>query len=201
MALHSEQVNIVFSTPSFQKALIAIHIDEAHTISLWGGNFRKDYKALGRIRARLPKGVPVTIVSATLRPNVKSDAMATLGFSSNPSEYVDINIGNERSNVFIGVRAMKYPASTFKDLSSLIDPDEVNALNIPKTIIYIDDVIDVTLGVITLNNWLHVSLWNQGLIMPVHAWMPSWYRSEALTKFASGEVRVLVCTEAAGMVS
>lgn len=201
MALHSEQVNTVFSSRSFQKALVAIHVDEVHTISLWGGDFRKDYRGLGRIRARLPKGVPATIVSATLRPNVKNDAMATLGFSSNPSKYVNINVGNERPNVFIGVRAMKFPASTFKDLLVLIDPNEVDALNIPKTIIYIDDFIDVTLGVIALNDWLYVSLRDRGLIMPVHAWMPSWYRSDAMTKFASGEVRILVCTEAAGMVS
>ncbi|EUC54314.1 DEAD/DEAH-box helicase [Rhizoctonia solani AG-3 Rhs1AP] len=199
MALHSEQVQAVFASPAFQQALIAIHVDEAHTISLWGGGFRKDYKGLGRIRARLPKGVPATIVSATLRPNVKNDAMATLGFPSNPSEYVDINIGNERTNVYIGARAMKYPASSFKDLSPLIDPDETNASQIPKTIIYIDDVIEVTLAVITLNGWLHGSLQEQGLIMPVHAWMPSWYRSEAMARFASGEVRILICTEAAGM--
>ncbi|KDN35670.1 hypothetical protein RSAG8_11413, partial [Rhizoctonia solani AG-8 WAC10335] len=199
MALHSEQVNAVFSSTSFQKALIAIHVDEGHTISLWGGDFRKDYKGLGRIRARLPKSVPVSIVSATLRPNVKNDAMATLGFPSNPSEFVDINEGNERGNVFIGVYPMKHSAASFKDLAPLIDPDEINPSNIPKTIIYIDNVMDVTWAVITLYSWLHISLRNRCLIMPVHAWMPAWCRSEAMARFMSGEVRILVCTEAAGM--
>ncbi|KAB5587905.1 DEAD/DEAH-box helicase [Ceratobasidium theobromae] len=199
MALYNEKVGKVFASTAFQKALIAIHVDEAHTISLWGGDFRKAYKGLGRIRARLPKGIPATIVSATLRQNVKNDAMATLGFSSNPLDYVDINIGNERTNVFLGIREMKFPASSFKDLSVLIDPDETNTFNIPKSIVYIDDINSVTLGVITLNSWLHVSLRKHGLIMPVHAWMPASYRSNAMAKFASGEARILICTEAAGM--
>jgi superfamily II DNA helicase RecQ len=201
MALHSEQVHTVFASNTFQRALIAINVDEAHTISLWGGDFRKDYKGLGRIRARLPKGVPATIVSATLRPNVKQDAMATLGFSVDPSNYADINIGNERANVFVGVRMMKFPVNSFKDLSMLIDPNESDPANIPKTIVYIDDVVDVTLAVIALNGWLHVSLREDGLIMPVHAWMPASYRSSAMHKFAVGEVRILICTEAAGMVN
>lgn len=200
MALHCERVRAVFSNPTFQKALIALNIDEAHTISAWGGDFRKDYKSLGRLRARLPKGVPAILVSATLRPNVKQDAMATLGFSANPSDYVDINVGNERANVFIGALRMKFPASTFKDLSFLIDPNETDPLKIPKTIIYIDSVIDVTQAVITLYGWLHGSLRQRCLIMPVHAWMTASYRSTAMRKFSDGEVRILICTEAAGMV-
>ncbi|QRV84911.1 Helicase conserved C-terminal domain [Ceratobasidium sp. AG-Ba] len=168
MALHSKDVHKVFDSDPFRKALMAIHVDEAHTISLWGGDFRKDYQGLGRIRARLPKGIPATLVSATLRPNVKRDAMSTLGFPSDPSKYVDINIGNERFNV-------------------------------PQTIIYIDDVNDVTFAVIALYDWLHASLRGQELIMPVHAWMTPKYRSEAMAKFASGEVRVIIAAEAAGM--
>ncbi|KAF8595259.1 P-loop containing nucleoside triphosphate hydrolase protein [Ceratobasidium sp. AG-I] len=201
MALHSEDVHKVFASDAFRKALIAIHIDEAHTISLWGGDFRKDYQGLGRVRARLPKGVPVLLASATLRPNVKQDAMSTLGFSSNTSKYVDINIGNERSNIFIGARPMKYPASSFKDILLFIDPNETDPSKFLKTIIYIDDVIDVTLAVIALYNWIHPSLRDEGLIMPVHAWMTSKYRSEAMAKLASGEVKIIIATEAAGVLS
>lgn len=201
MALHSEEVHKVFASNTFRKALIAIHIDEAHTISLWGGDFRKDYQGLGRVCARLPKGIPVALVSATLRPNVKQDAMSTLGFSSDLSKYVDINIGNKRSNVFIGARPMKYPASSFKDILLFFDPNETDPSKILKTIIYIDNVNDVTLAVVTLYGWLHPSFRHQGLIMPVHAWMTPKYRSEAMAKFALGEVRIIIATEAAGMVS
>jgi superfamily II DNA/RNA helicase len=113
---------------------------------------------------------------------------------------MDINVGNERTNIYIGIQEMRYPSSSFKDLSLLIDPDKTNVLHIPKTIVYIDDVNKVTLAVIALNGWLHSLLQQQGLSMPVHAWMPPCYCSEAMARFALGEVQILICTEAAGMV-
>ncbi|KAG8770322.1 hypothetical protein FRC12_004353 [Ceratobasidium sp. 428] len=186
MALHNEDVHKVFDSDTFRKALVAIHVDEAHTISLWGGDFRKDYQGLGRVRARLPKGVPATLVSATLRPNVKQDAMSTLGFPSDETKYTDINIGNERPNVYIGTRVMKYAASSFKDILLYFDPDETDPDKIPPTIIYIDDVNDVTLATIALYDWLHPSLRDQELVMPVHAWMTPKYRSEAMEHQENG---------------
>ncbi|KAG8724200.1 hypothetical protein FRC12_002124 [Ceratobasidium sp. 428] len=158
MALHNEDVHKVFDSDVFRKALVAIHVDEAHTISLWGGDFRKDYQGLGRVRARLPKGVPATLVSATLRPNVKQDAMSTLGFPSDETKYEDVNVGNERPNVYAGACPMKYPASSFKDILLHFDPNETDPDKILPTIVYIDDVNDVTLATIALYDWLHPSL-------------------------------------------
>lgn len=200
MALHSEQVHKVFDSKAFRDALIAINVDEAHTISLWGGDFRKDYRGLGRIRARMPKGVPVALVSATLQPKVKQDALSTLGFSANPADYDDINVGNERTNVFVGICPMKYPSSSFRDLSVLFSTDVTDPASIPKSIVYIDDVKAVTSAVIQLYEWLHPSLRRLGLIRPVHSWMPAGYRSDAMARFMAGEVRIIICTEAAGMV-
>ncbi|KAG8684120.1 hypothetical protein FRC09_015613, partial [Ceratobasidium sp. 395] len=199
MALHSEEVNKVFASEAFRKALVAIHIDEAHTISLWGGDFRKDYQRLGQIRARLPKGVPAGLFSATLRPNVKQDAMSTLGFPSTPGSYANVDIGNERFNVFVRTCPMTYPASSFKNILLFFDPNETDPSKIDKVIIYIDNVNNVTRAVIALYDWLHPSLQEKMVVMPVHAWMTPEYRSEAMAKFASGEVRIIVATEAAGM--
>ncbi|KDN41092.1 hypothetical protein RSAG8_07646, partial [Rhizoctonia solani AG-8 WAC10335] len=186
MALHNEQMHKVFDSKLFRNALIAR--SSSH-----------DYRGLGHIRARLPRGIPVSAVSATLRPKVKQDVLSTLGFSADASKYVDINIGNERKNVYIGVRSMKFPSSSFRDLSILVPSDAATPLNIPKAIVHIDNVIDVTLAVIALNGWLHPSLQDLGLIMPVHAWMPPSYRSDAMAKLFLGLVRILICTEAAGM--
>lgn len=121
--------------------------------------------------------------------------MAALS-SSNPPDHAGTNVENERANVFIGVRAMKHPAS-FKDLSPLIDPDEIDPSNIPKTIVYMGDVEQITHCVINLYDWLHASLQDRGLIMPVHDCMPARYCSDAIAKFASGQVRILVCAESA----
>ncbi|KAG9095977.1 hypothetical protein FRC06_009194 [Ceratobasidium sp. 370] len=125
--------------------------------------------------------------------------MSTLGFPLDPSKYVDINIGNEHFNVYIGAHPMQYSSSSFKDILLHFDPDETDPENIPQTIVYIDDVNNVTLAVIALFGWLHPSLRGQVLIMPVHAWMTPKYRSEVMAKFALGKVRVIIATEAAGM--
>ncbi len=61
--------------------------DEAHCISMWGLEFRPDYrKAAEYIRSRrsanaLPNGAPVLLVSATLTALAKQDIEAVLGVS------------------------------------------------------------------------------------------------------------------------
>ena len=198
MALHNEKFQAVMSKKEFRRKLLAINVDEAHTISIWGGDFRKDFKSVGKIRARAPSGIPVAAVSATFRPNVKMDVLGTLGFAED--DYLDLNIGNERTNVFVGVRGMKHSAESLWDLSGLFSSEATEPSDIPKTMIYIDDVIALTKAVAHINCWLHPSLRRLGLIKPVNAWMPPSYRSQAMEEFKAGTVRIIICTEAAGMV-
>ncbi|KAG8728862.1 hypothetical protein FRC11_010068 [Ceratobasidium sp. 423] len=199
MALHSEQIHKVFDGKSFRDALIVMFVYEAYTNSLWGGDFREDNRGLGQIQACLPRSIPVSAVSATLRPKVKQDVISTPGFSADPSKCVDVTIGNERTNVYIGARPMKFPSSSFRDLPTLIPPNATTPLEILTAIVHIDDVVDVTLAVITLNGWLHPSLPDLGLIMPAHAWMPPSYRCDAMSRLFWGVVWIIICTEAAGM--
>ena len=57
--------------------LSLIAVDEAHCISFWGNNFRKDYLALGRLKELYPN-VPIIALTATADPHTRQDIVRLL---------------------------------------------------------------------------------------------------------------------------
>lgn len=57
----------------------AVVVDEAHCISLWGHDFRPDYRRIVEIVRTLPPNVPVIAVTATATPRVEEDIKAQIG--------------------------------------------------------------------------------------------------------------------------
>lgn len=64
-----------------QCELARIVIDEAHCISEWGHDFRKDFKRLSWFRQTFPD-VPIMCLTATANPVVREDITSTLGLSN-----------------------------------------------------------------------------------------------------------------------
>jgi len=54
-------------------------IDEAHCISDWGHDFNPDYRRIGRVLERLPRGVAVLACTATANDRVVADIESQLG--------------------------------------------------------------------------------------------------------------------------
>lgn len=181
------------------RRILAIVVDEAHVVSFWGTDFRKKYGTLGILRALLPRSTPFVAMSATLAPRVRADVLNKLQYNQN--NFVDINLGNERENVSIVVRSMHHAMNTYRDLDFLIPPDLRSSKDIKKAFVYAD-----TLAVATdiedhLYELCPERLRYTGFIRPYSAAFSTKYREEVMKQFREGTVRVLICTDAAGMVS
>lgn len=180
------------------RRILSIVIDEAHVVSHWGSDFRKKYGTLGILRALLPKGTPFVAMSATLGPRVRRDVLHKLQFDEN--NYLSLNLGNDRSNVSIVVRAIQNPMNTYTDLDFLIPDAVMNPSDVKKAFVYADSV---SVGV-DIEDRLYdrspASFREAGIIRPYSAAFSSMYRKTTMALFKAGVIRILICTDAAGMV-
>ena len=154
-------------------------------------------------RAFLSRGTPVVALSATLTRRVRRDIQTKLQFSRLGSRYW--NDGNDRSNVSIVVRACQNPMNTFTDLDFVIPACVQKPEDIPKTWIYIDDInmgneiVNYLGDLVEARGHKHGK--DRGLVSPFNATLSHEYRHAAMDAFRNGSIRVMVYTDAAGMVS
>ncbi|KAI0704500.1 P-loop containing nucleoside triphosphate hydrolase protein [Cerioporus squamosus] len=193
----------VLRNSRFSRRILSVIVDEAHCVSHWGADFRKKYGTLGIIRAFLPRGTPVIALSATITPRVRRDLMSKLHFpKGDGSNY--LNVGNDRPNVSIVVRACEHPLSSYADLDFVIPSQATAPSDIPKTYIYADNIHVGTeiVEYLTTRIATRLSLASgtpDDIVRPFNANLSHQYHTEAMEKFRLRTVRILVCTDAAGM--
>jgi len=195
MMLSRRFINDVLRNHDLLSRVYAIIVDEAHCISHWGAAFRKKYGSLGVVRAFLPKPTPVIAISASLTQRVCQDITQKLQFQTG---YVYTNLGNDRPNVSIIVRAIHNPLHSYTDLDFLVTANVTQGEDLKKTWIYADNI-EVGAEII---DHLHTLLPKHlhGVVHPYNAVHSIDYRMVAMDQFRSGKIRILVCTDAAGMV-
>ncbi|KLO05062.1 P-loop containing nucleoside triphosphate hydrolase protein, partial [Schizopora paradoxa] len=194
MLLTERFIQNVLRDKEFSARVYSVFIDEAHCISHWGESFRKQYGRLGMIRAFLPKGTPVTAVSASLTPRVARDVRGSLQFRDG---YLFVNKGNNRSNVSLVVRSIHNKAESYTDLDFLVPDGTTQRTAIKKAWVYCDSIHDGSDIVDHLQDKLPPEL--HDAIRPYHATLDNDYRAKCMRLFREGHIRVLVCTDAAGM--
>ncbi|KAK3344307.1 P-loop containing nucleoside triphosphate hydrolase protein [Lasiosphaeria hispida] len=86
-----------------RKQLMRIVIDEAHCISEWGHDFRKDFKKLSWFRESFPD-VPIMCLTATANDQVRQDILSTFGLGKNPSNFRMFATTAHRPNLHLEVR-------------------------------------------------------------------------------------------------
>lgn len=197
IAISTEFLQKVLRKRTVVSKLRVIVVDEAHCMSEWGGSFRPDYAALGDIRARIARNVPVLVASATLPSFVLIDIKAKLRINK---DVVTVSLTNARPNIALSTRVMKHPDNTKGDLRFTIPDGATTATDIPIQLIYCnsrtvtEDVADA------IRDFLPTSI-PRDCVAFYHAKIGRQQKRDLEEKLRKGEVRILVCTDAVGMVS
>lgn len=86
-----------------QKELARIAIDEAHCISEWGHDFRKDFKRLSWFRETF-SDVPIMCLTATANQRVRNDILSVLGLSITSKKLKMFQMSPQRANLHMEIR-------------------------------------------------------------------------------------------------
>lgn len=154
-----------------------IVVDEAHCISQWGYDFRPDYLQIGSLREVID--APVMALTATATPKVAEDIMDRLAFR----ERLLLKSGFERPNLSYIVRCSDDKNGQLLDVCRGVFGSGIVYMRSRKRC--------QELSAFLRENDINASFY--------HAGMDSTSRSLRQQKWKSGEIRVMVCTNAFGM--
>jgi ATP-dependent DNA helicase RecQ len=174
-AVSDDFLALIASTP-----IKLIAVDEAHCISMWGHQFRPEYRSLAVLKERFP-GVPMVALTATATPDVREDITRQLNLAD-PSVYVG--------------------SFNRENLRYAVVPKEEDAYN--QLRVYLQGRKTGTGIVYTATRegaeTLAANLRADGLsALPYHAGMTAAARAETQDRFISGKVPVVCATSAFGM--
>jgi ATP-dependent DNA helicase RecQ len=173
---------------AFQEAIAStsvqlLAVDEAHCISEWGHDFRPDYARLGHLRERL--GNPQTIaLTATATPTVRSDVIHLLRLRE-PRVFIT---GFSRPNLHLEVRHAWSRTTKLKELLDLLDSTPGAGIIYASTRKGCEEIAEEL-----------SSARRKRKVKPYHAGLDPERRRAVQDEFMSGEVPVIVATNAFGM--
>ena len=121
----------IFLSKKWQSCMKLIAIDEAHCVSEWGDDFRKEYQQLFELRSFFK--VPVMALTATSTKKVKVDIMEHLQLMEDNTDVIFKS--PDKPNIFLEI-AKKESTEYETCLSWLIEHIRVKGSNSKKTIIY-----------------------------------------------------------------
>jgi superfamily II DNA helicase RecQ len=194
----SNEVSKLWKIPKFTKKILAFVFDEAHCITQWGV-FRKNYLSLGLLRHLIPDPVPFYVASATLPKPLITEIARLLHLQPN-NNTMRVLCSNDRPDISLAVKALVYPANSFKDLDFLIPWNWNEDMGPPaKFLVFLDNIKEVEGATKHLRSRLQRKYHNR--VDWFHGTMSQEFREEAVGRLRSGMVWGLVCTDAFGMVS
>ncbi|KAF8242253.1 hypothetical protein K440DRAFT_509048, partial [Wilcoxina mikolae CBS 423.85] len=159
--------------------------------------FWKEYVNIGGLRTFLPASVPFLAMSAILPRRSLQYIHRSLGLSKNT---VLIKMPLDRPNIFLCAVPIRGTQQNHADLNVLVpDGESVTPGDIPKTMVFIDNVIAVMHVVHQLRWILPARLRNADVVRPYYGEASASGNAKTQQLFRDGTTRILVCTSAAGM--
>jgi bloom syndrome protein len=195
MCLLHPEFRKMLTDEKFQENICAVIIDEAHCISQWGGDFRKVYALLEKLRALLPPNIPFLATSATLAPLVLREVCSKLAIDAASSFH--INLGNDRPNIAMCVQEIN-GSDDYEALRPLLAHNVTSYEHLEKTIVFTNTV-----------NMTQMTCKRVQLFFPkplrkyvdyLHSLRTPTAKRRVMRRFRQGKVMILIATEAAGMV-
>jgi ATP-dependent DNA helicase RecQ len=177
-----------FSSPSFLEQIRGARVglfvvDEAHCVSQWGHDFRPDYFRLGDA-ARWLGAQAIVASTATATPQVAADIATRLGLR----EPVRVSTGFDRPNLSFAVVPCKSKADKERRLVSVLEQDgALPAIVYAGTRARTGELAERLSGAL------------DRCVLAYHAGLAREARADAQRRFMSGEVDVVVATNAFGM--
>ncbi|MCE5337469.1 MAG: DNA helicase RecQ [Methanomicrobiaceae archaeon] len=156
-----------------------IAIDEAHCISMWGHNFRPEYRRLRVLKERFPT-VPIIALTATAIPAVQDDIAVQLALK-NPARFV--GSFNRKNLTYRVVPKARYFPRLVKYLSEHRDDAGIIYCFSQKAT---EDLAEKLQG-------------KGFLALPYHAGLPDTVRAENQEAFSHGDAAIICATVAFGM--
>ncbi|KAG9072306.1 hypothetical protein KI688_000075 [Linnemannia hyalina] len=175
----SRLVQGLWRNTRWRNLLLAIVVDEVHCVEKWD-KFRPEYARLGELRIWSP-GVPFVGVTTTLAADALTQTMDKLFLS----KVNVLRVQEIPTNVRLEVHTQ--PKDAMEGLNPLLGKD--------KTIIYFEKISIL----IDVSKYLSRMRPDLGRIGVYFSTLRSQYKESVMTKFAKGDIHILLATEAAGM--
>jgi RecQ family ATP-dependent DNA helicase len=175
----------VFLEAIEQRRIDLLAVDEAHCVSEWGHDFRPDYLRLPQIAERLGRPTVMACTATATKP-VAAEIASRFGMR----EPLQVRAGFDRPNLSFDVVRLEGKGSKARRMAlleaGLADPAKRPAI--------------VYCGTRKDTDEVAAGLRDTGLLVaPYHAGMESEDRTTAQHRFMTGEVEVIVATNAFGM--
>lgn len=175
------------------KQIAVIAIDEAHTVSEWGTDFRADFRKLSCLRDdTVLRDIPILTLTATAVPRVQRDITSVLQLRQPFLSQQSL----DRKNLRLVIRAKpSNPLSAFQGYLKLWNDPAVRPSQ-HSTIVYVAtrkevETMAATLGAQVTNPAITVGAY--------HAGLSAEERKLVHTAFLTGQCTILVATVAFGM--
>ncbi|SPJ71081.1 related to recQ gene for DNA helicase [Fusarium torulosum] len=199
-----ERLQLVYK----QKELARIAIDEAHCISEWGHDFRRDFKRLSWFRDTFPD-VPIMCLTATANPQVRQDVLSILKLDKTPEKTKEFLMNPQRQNLHLEIRYTKDEGDRLSDFLRWIKGvyDRRKADERKAELEQVNERIESVPGIIyTISRdeceSLSAALRDEGIgARPFHAKLSKEVKEETLSKWINNVpgYDIIVATTAFGM--